>query len=82
MMDWDGGMGAGGWVLMTLLWVVLVVAVVWAVANLFPGRAAGGADTPERPQDILDRRLARGEIDIAAYDELRGKLAAARAERM
>ena len=85
MMDgWDG-MGVAGWFLMTVFWVALIAAIVWAVANLFPGRGSyepTSAERPERPEEILDRRLARGEIDSSTYDELRGKLRAARAERV
>lgn len=84
MMDWNGGMDGGAWVLMTVFWVILIAAVVWALVSLFPGRDAGGADAQlrERPEEILDRRLVRGEIDAATYDELRAKLGTARAERM
>jgi putative membrane protein len=82
MGDWDGGMSVAGWLLMTVFWVVLLAAVVWAVASLFPARRDGSAVLPERPEDVLDRRLAHGEIDAATYDELRGKLRAARAERV
>jgi len=83
MMDgWDG-MGVAGWLLMTVFWVMLLAAVIWAVANLFPARGAGGTGAgTERPDEILDRRLARGEIDPATYDELRAKLRGARAERV
>ena len=85
MMDgWDG-MGVAGWFLMTVFWVALIAAIVWAVAHLFPSRSPGGAGdvvSAERPEEILDRRLARGEIDSATYDELRTKLRAARAERV
>ncbi len=85
MMDgWDG-MGVAGWFLMTVFWVALIAAIVWAVANLFPGRGSSeptSAERPERPDEILDRRLARGEIDSSTYDELRSKLRAARAERV
>lgn len=83
MMDgWDNGMGVFGWIVMTFLWVGVVALIVWAVANLFPGRVGRAESAPERPEEILDRRLARGEIDQAAYDELRAKLRAARAERV
>jgi putative membrane protein len=81
MGDWDGGMGVG-WLLMMVFWVVLLAAVVWAVASLFPAHRDVSAVPPERAEDVLDRRLARGEIDAATYDELRGKLRAARAERV
>lgn len=83
MMDsWDGGMGVTGWLLMTVLWVALIAGIVWAVGNLSPSRREGPTVAPERPEDVLDRRLAAGEIDAAAYDELRSKLRAARAERV
>jgi putative membrane protein len=82
MGDWDGGMGVAAWLLMTVFWVVLLAAVVWAVASLFPSRRDGSTVLPERPEDVLDRRLAHGEIDPATYDELRGKLRAGRAERV
>ena len=82
MMDWDGGMGAGSWLLMAVFWGLLIVAVLWALANLFPARGAGKDGVPERPEEILDRRLVRGEIDSATYDELRAKLTASRAERV
>lgn len=85
MMDgWDGGGGAG-WLLMTVFWVVLIAAVVWALANLFPGRGASertSVERSKRPEEILDQRLAGGEIDASTYDELRAKLRAARAERI
>ena len=82
MMDWDGGMGGGWWLLMPVFWGLLIIGIVWAVASLFPARSAGREDVRERPEEILDRRLVRGEIDPATYDELRGKLTAARTERM
>ena len=78
MMDgWYDGMGVGGWILMTLFWVLLVAVIVWAGAQLFPGRREqGGDETPgaETPEDILERRLARGDIDPETYDRLREKL--------
>jgi len=78
MMDgWYGGMGAGGWILMILLWVLLVAVIVWAGAQLFGTRTLR-EDERERPEDILDRRLARGEIDVDTYDVLREKLHGAR----
>lgn len=81
MMDgWYGGMGAGGWIFMTLFWVALLVLIVWVGTRLFPTRGERG-DELERPEDVLDRRLARGEIDPETYDALREKLRAARAER-
>ena len=73
MNHWYSSMGAGDWLVMSLFWVALIGALLWAIVHLAPqNRAADG--TSERPDDILDRRLASGEIDPATYDTLRGKL--------
>lgn len=82
MMDFDGGMGGSAWLLMTVVWVLLIGAVVWAVASLFPARGGRTEGVPQRPEEILDQRFARGDIDSSTYDELRAKLRAARAERV
>ena len=78
------GMGAGGWVLMTVFWIVLVAVIVWAIVRLVPSRTddvreprRSAAEPPEKPREILDRRLASGEIDVETYEELRSKLSCA-----
>ena len=78
------GMGAGGWLLTIVFWVVLLAVIVWAIARVVSSRADDSrearrwADEPrpsaEAPQEILDRRLASGEIDVETYEELRSKL--------
>lgn len=82
MNDSYWGMGAFGWLMMVLVWVVLVVAIVWALRELRTGGDRQPSEPPEpRAEDpfaILDRRLASGEIDPEAYDELRDKLAESR----
>jgi len=74
MNNWNSGMGAGGWLLMSVFLVVLIALIVWAVANLFPRVGRNSNGLAERPEEILERRLASGEIDDATYDTLRGKL--------
>lgn len=83
MMNSAGGMGAEAWVLMSVLWVVLIAAIVWALAALF-GRVdrAGSGSIAERPEEILDRRLASGELDAESYEALLTKLRAAHAQRV
>ena len=73
------GMGAGGWILMSLFWIALLAVVVWAVVRIVPSRSGepqsvSSSSMPEEPLEILDRRLASGEIDVKTYDELRSKL--------
>ena len=71
------GMGTDGWIVMALLWIAVLAVVVWAIIRIVPGRRASTVESSaslEEPLAILDRRLARGEIDTSAYDELRSKL--------
>jgi putative membrane protein len=79
MMDWYGhGGGPGPWLFMGLFWLVLLGLVIWAVVRLLPNRGApptGGVDSPE---EILDRRFARGEIDEETYRAQRAVLASTR----
>lgn len=73
MMGWyDDGMGWGGWLLMTLAMVAFWALVVFAVVALFRGAETGV--TPRTPEQILDERLARGEIDAAEYRARRDAL--------
>lgn len=74
MNHWYDSMGAGDWLVMSVLWVALIALIVWAVAHLFPRTGRDAPDLAERPEEILDRRLAAGEIDAGTYDALRGKL--------
>jgi putative membrane protein len=82
MMGWYGmSMGLSGWLFMGLFWLALLVLVVWLVVRLLPSRerpASGGQDSPE---EILDRRFARGEIDEQTYAAQRAVLANARGPR-
>lgn len=77
MNGWDSGMGAGGWVLMGIAWVALIGVIVWSISRLIPGRANTGsedAQARENAIEILDRRLATGEIDTEEYARRREAL--------
>ena len=79
MNGWNAGMGTGGWILMSLFWLLLVAGVVAVALRLFPrdgngGNGGNGGRRAEGAGEILDRRLASGEIDHEAYDTLRAKL--------
>lgn len=78
MNGWNGGMTWEGWFFMGLFWVLLLGVIVWAAAQLFPGRRdTRPAETAEGPREILDRRLASGEIDLDTYEKLRRTLGVA-----
>lgn len=89
MMGWYGsGMSGGLWVVMGLFWIVLITAIIWLVVRLLPSGARTGAtpvtaSDPVSPQlpsplEILDGRLAHGEIDLETYQAHRAALVAAR----
>lgn len=87
MMGWyGGGMGWGGWLAMGLFWLLLLAVIVFAVVRLLPGAAQHGPDRDdpanrESPEEILDRRFARGEIDLDTYQQQRAALAQHRGPR-
>ena len=80
-MGW-GGMPFGGMIGMVVLWALLIAAIVWAVLRLLPGRhaAPGPGPAQDSPEEILDRRFARGEIDLETYQAQRDALSRARGE--
>jgi putative membrane protein len=84
MMGWyGGGMGFAGWFFMGFFWLVLLGVIIWAIVRLLPAArsGSGGSRASETPEEILDRRFARGEIDHEAYQSQREALAQSRRER-
>ena len=64
---WNNGMGWGGWLLMSLTMVAFWALVIVVVLAIFrsdrdsqPLRSPGRRD----PEQLLDERFARGEIDV------------------
>lgn len=76
------GWGAVGWTLMALFWIALIALIVWAAVRLAQGNHGQGRDRQaETPRENLDRRFASGEIDTAAYEQARTRLAEQRPGR-
>jgi len=74
MMGWygNGGMGSLGWLGMGAFWLVLLGLILWLVVRLLPGSGGGATlETGESALDILDRRLASGQIDTATWQAQR-----------
>ncbi len=78
-MFYQHNMGAGGWAFMVLanivIWGLIISFIIWLAQDLRtrPHRhhIASGASASE----ILDRRLASGEINVEEYQRLRTSLA-------
>ncbi|AFM20182.1 putative membrane protein (DUF2078) (plasmid) [Mycolicibacterium chubuense NBB4] len=80
MWDHGCGWGWGGWILMGLLmvvfWAVVITLVVLAIRYFTADRSSARTGWPglgpNRAEDLLAERFARGEID---EDELRRRMA-------
>ena len=78
-MGWyGGGIGAFMWLGMGLFWLILLGLIVWLVIRLLPGSSEPPTRTPgESAVEILDRRMANGEIDMETWQAQRAALLAA-----
>jgi len=69
-----GDMGAGWWVLMVLGMLIFWGAVAFLVVWLVRGGVSQITPQAESATDILDRRLASGELSVQEYRERRAIL--------
>jgi len=84
MMGWYGGSGMGslGMVGVGFFWLVLILLVIWLVVRLLPGSgSATNRNTGESALEILDRRLANGQIDFEPWQDQRAAILTARGDR-
>ena len=70
------GAGWGWWILMSVgmvaFWAAVIYLVVWLVRGAPPARRQEPTETStETPLDLLQRRLAAGEISVDEYNERR-----------
>lgn len=69
--SWCGQLGGGGWLVMILFWAAFLGLAVWAITQLFGPR---NVSVSENARDVLDRRLAAGDLDPENYRRLRDEL--------
>ena len=71
-----GGFGFGHGLFGLLFWLVVVVAVVWAIRGTWRGPSGQGRDAGDgkNPMEILEERYARGEIDREEFERRRQDL--------
>ena len=82
MMGWygGGGMGSLGWLGIGVFWLALILLVIWLVVRLLPS-SAKTRNTGESALEILDRRLADGQIDVEPWQAQRAAILTARGDR-
>jgi len=68
MMGWySGAMGPLGWVATGVFWVLFLELIVWLISRLLPCSAKPTTTAANSPMEILNSRLAGGEIDLADW---------------
>jgi putative membrane protein len=68
-MYWNEDMAWWGWLMMSLGMLVFWGLLAWGALLLLRGRGEKASADGPGPQEILDERLARGEIDAVEYGE-------------
>jgi putative membrane protein len=75
-------MGLLGWLGMGVFWLILLGLVIWLVVRLLPRSGSGTTRSlGESALEILDRRLANGEIDLEPWQAQRAALLSTRGDR-
>ena len=75
MMYWNGDWNWGAWLGMTVMMVVFWGAVAWAIVAAVRG---SGAPRAKSAQQILEERLAHGEITVDEYESLHAAILTSR----
>jgi putative membrane protein len=83
MMGWYGGGMAGlGMLAMGVFWLAPLGLIIWLVVRLLPASGGGtGRPSGDAAVEILDRRLASGQIDLEAWQSQRAVLLGAQGNR-
>ena len=75
MMGMGFGLGGLGLIIMLIFWVVVIGLAVWFLSNVFPSVTDAFKSERKTPHDssleILEQRLARGEISKDEFEEIR-----------
>lgn len=69
MYEWHGFGGGFMW----LFWIILIVAVLWAI-RVASGKQGASTEKPKTAMEILNERYAKGEIDREEFEQKRKDL--------
>jgi len=68
MSGWDNGWWILMWLWMAVFWLLVIGGIAWAVTRAGMGAGRGSASSA---REVLDRRLASGEIGVEEYRRLK-----------
>lgn len=71
MMMWQTGGGWWMWLPLALVWLGVLALILWTLRTHSDG---GPTRSHDDAREVLDRRLARGDIEVAEYRALREEL--------
>jgi putative membrane protein len=74
MGSYGNGLSSFGWLGMGVFWLLLLGLIVWLVLRLLPSSSRTSRPTGDSAAEILDRRMARGEIDVSEWQTHRAAL--------
>jgi uncharacterized membrane protein len=75
MGSYGNGIGSLGWLGMGVFGLLLLGLIVWLVMRLLPGSTGRTSHpTGDSAAEILDHRMANGDIDIPAWQAQRAAL--------
>ena len=75
MGSYGNGIGSLGWLGIGVVWLLLLGLIVWLVMRLLPGSSSRTSHpSGDSAMEILDRRMASGEIAVPAWQAQRAAL--------
>ena len=82
MGSYGNGMGSLGWLGMGVAGLLLLGLIIWLIVWLLPSSTGPKSrSTGDSAAEILDRRMASGEIDVPAWQAQRAALQGAQDSR-
>jgi putative membrane protein len=68
--DYGFGMGIFGMIFMTLIWILVIVALIYIIqAIMNKGGSTKTSKEMETAEEILKKRFAKGEMSIEEFEE-------------
>jgi len=74
MMGGMWGFGAFGMIFVVLFWGLLIFLVVWGIVRLTGGQGLSKSESHDSALEILQKRLASGEVTDEEYEKIRKKI--------